>query len=71
MGRAIRWTTQGLEIEGEVKYFKALVKELGMENGKSVDTPWTNDDEYLNQTERLEMKKLEATMFRRSAARIN
>lgn len=71
LGRTIRWTKNGLEIEGEVKYFKAMLKEWGMENAKSVDTPWVKEEDDGNQVEGEAMDKVEATRFRRSAARIN
>ena len=39
LNRTIRWTSQGLELEGDQKHIDILVKEWGMQRRNVVDTP--------------------------------
>ena len=70
LGRTIRLTEKGIEIEGDDKHTKVLIKEWNLEGGKGVDTPWSDDDVCLDE-EREVLSKPEAKVFRRAAARIN
>ena len=43
LNRTIRWGTEGLEWEGDVKHSEILVREWGMQDCKTMDIPMTKD----------------------------
>ena len=67
LGRKIRWTEDGIEIEADTKHVEILLKEWDMEGCKSCDTPIGHEPE----AEGEEMEARQATVFRRAVARIN
>ena len=70
LGRTIRMTDRGIEVEGDEKHSNVLIKEWNLSEGKGVETPWPDEDN-LNDENRPELPKAEAKLFRRAAARIN
>ena len=68
LGRSILMTRRGIEIEGDEKHLKGLLTEWKMESEKGVETPEVKED---TDEAKLEMGSLEATRYRRAAARIN
>ena len=70
LNRTLRWTSIGLEIEGDSKHADILMKEWGMTECRGVDTPLSKDVEgELHHGE--ELGEAEAKQVRRGIARIN
>jgi hypothetical protein len=74
LGRKIRMTDKGIEMEGDYKHVKILLDEWNMEGSKIVSSPGT-ELEKANTTEKPSEEELlpasEATVYRRAAARLN
>ena len=70
LNRTIRWTTEGLELEGDEKHEEMLKKEWGMEHCKEVETPITKGFQEQS-TIGEELREDEAKQVRRAIARIN
>ena len=68
LSRLIRWTTEGLEVEGDPRHAQTLLEEWEMMECKHVETPGVKRSVVA--TEREEMSPAEATKYRRAAARI-
>jgi hypothetical protein len=69
LNRKIVWTEGGLIIEGDSKHVITLLKEWGMEQCKGLSTPVCKDEVIVAGSTAL--TDIEATRFRRGAARIN
>ena len=67
LGRKIRWTEEGIEVEADPKHVDILLKEWEMEDCKACDTPIGNEPEGSEEA----MEARQATVFRRAVARIN
>jgi len=74
LGRKIRMTDKGIEMEGDYKHVKILLDEWNMEGSKIVSSPGS-ELEKANTTEKPSEEELlpasEATVYRRAAARLN
>ena len=73
LNRSLRWTPDGLEIEGDQKHAEILIKEWGLENAKAVSTPGAKAgklEDLQQDGERPEMAAADATKFRRGVARV-
>jgi len=73
LGRTIRLSNTGIEIEGDDKHVKGLIEEWQMQECKPVSTPYdksSNADDGSN-AERPPMSPKDTTLFRRAAARLN
>lgn len=70
LGRIIRWSDDGLEIEGDPKHVGIMLQEWGLEKAKGVTTPITSDLVKRGDN-RPAMSTSDATRFRRAAARFN
>ena len=44
LNREIRWTSKGIEIEGDSRHVAAIVKGLGLEDSKSLAIPIEKDE---------------------------
>ena len=42
LGRTLRWTNEGIEVEGNRRHVEEIVSELGLSKGKPVTTPSSN-----------------------------
>mgnify|MGYP000446280345 FL=1 len=75
LGRVIRATPTGVEIEGDDKHVEMLEKEWEMTNCNPVPTPYVKPPASVNgvggETEGRAMSPANATLYRRAAARIN
>jgi hypothetical protein len=70
LNRTVRWTSGGIEMEGDQKHGDILMKEWGMEQCKAVDTPITKggqDGVYTGE----ELSEQEGKRARRAIARVN
>jgi len=74
LGRTIRTTVNGLDMEGDPKHAKILLEEWDMENSRSVTSPGA-ESEKANVVEKQDEEELiqglESTIYRRAAARLN
>jgi hypothetical protein len=74
LGRTIRQTADGIEMEGDPKHVKILLDEWDMSSSKTVSSPGA-DIEKANirekQDEERGLEDKEATIYRRAAARLN
>ena len=61
LGRGIRWTKEGIEVEADPKHVGILLKEWNMEDCNSCDTPIGNEDVSGEEA----IQAGQATMFRR------
>ena len=68
LNRLIRWTPEGLEVEGDPRHAQTLLEEWEMTECKPVETPGVK--KAAATTEREEMSPAEATRYRRAAARV-
>lgn len=74
LGRTIRRTPTGFTWEADCKHAKILLEENGLETCKPLGLPMGRDESESTPTDRTEkppMESKEATLFRRSAARLN
>ena len=72
LGRTIRWTENGIEVEGNEKHLKELLKCTGLEACRPVSTPLTPEDLKDNK-DNADEKKLdsgETKMYRKATALI-
>ena len=72
LNRVIRWTSDGIEYESDQRHADTIVKELGLDNCKTVSTPGTH--EVKNEIEESQdgvLKGESATKSRSIAARLN
>ena len=67
LGRTIRSTEYGIELEADTKHVRVLLQEWGMENCNACDTPLGEDAK----SGTVEMSTLDAKKYRRAVARIN
>ena len=67
LGRKIRWTQEGIEVEADTKHVDILLKEWQMKDCKACDSPIGNEPGAGSE----EMEARQATVFRRAVARIN
>lgn len=67
LGRMIRRTNKGLTIEGDDKHRVRLLEEWGMTYARQVGTPFVKHEV---DPDALEMNKMDATRYRRAAARV-
>jgi len=72
LGRTIRLTNSGIELEGDDRHVEGLIEEWNMQECRPVGTPYekSKGDDYLRE-ERLPMSPQDTTLFRRAVARIN
>ena len=74
-GRVIRTTPVGIELEGDDKHVETLEEEWGMANCNPEATPYVKPTGSINRPvgaeEAKAMSPADATLYRRSAARIN
>ena len=77
LSRVIRWTEEGLEYEADQRHADLLIKEMGVEKGKSAVTPCiaqTLSQNEVNEKTKGEEETLtgmEVTRYRSIAARVN
>jgi len=74
LGRTIRQTKDGIEMEGDLKHVKILLDEWKMEDAKIVSSPGTEVEKaniLEKQNEEVLLPVIEATIYRRAAARMN
>ena len=41
LNRVLRWTAEGIAYEPDQRHGELVIKELGLEGGKAVTSPWT------------------------------
>jgi hypothetical protein len=70
LNRDIRWTPEGLELEGHQKHVQILLTEWGMVDCRGVETPVARDGEEKDVIE-VKLSDSECTRYRRGAARVN
>ena len=68
LGRSIRKSCRGLEVEGDAKHCQQLIKEWCMEGAKPVNTPMVKHE---RNPEAPAMSSKEATAYRRATARLS
>ena len=70
-----RTTPAGIELEGDDKHVDKLEEEWGMDNCKTVATPYVKPTVSVSWTvgtgEAKDMSPADSTLYRRAAARIN
>ena len=73
LGRTVRWKEDGIELEGDPKHARLLLKEWGMQDAKAVNTPGTIEEKRENDNEEQQEKIVgtRAKDYRRAAARLN
>jgi hypothetical protein len=73
LGRAIRLTQTGIELEGDDKHVEMMEKEWDMAHSNPVATPYVKLDATVTgaQVEATNLNSADATFYRRAAARIN
>ena len=73
LGRTIRLTQTGIELEGDDKHVELMEKEWDMVNCNAVATPYVKPVASVTgaQEEAKDMSSTDATLYRRAAARIN
>jgi hypothetical protein len=74
LGRVIRITGEGIELESDPKHVKILLEEWKMEDAKSVSSPGTSEEKANLEVKKMEEERLEdgeSKTYRRAAARIN
>ena len=73
LGRTIRLSNSGIELEGDDKHVRGFIEEWNMKEGRPVSTPYEKsskgDDD--SSEERPPMSPKDTTLFRRAAARMN
>ena len=67
LGRRIRWSEEGIQIEADPKHVGILLREWGLEDCNPCDTPISTDEKECEE----DMAPGQATLCRRAAARIN
>ena len=69
LGRIVRWTDVGLEIEGDQKVIRSLFEDNYMQGCVGVETPGVKAEPV--EEEAPEMEPRLATLYRRRAAKCN
>ena len=70
LGRTLRLTSKGLELEHGSKYVASLVKDFGMVDCKAVTTPMVKED-HSEGPERVDMDPRDARRHRGAVAKVN
>jgi hypothetical protein len=70
LGRLVRWTTEGIEVESDPKHVEVLLSEWGMEQANGVETPIAPDSDD-GEDVRKPMCAEDARKYRRAVARLN
>ena len=70
LNRIIRWTEAGLRIEADPRHVEILIKEMGLEEANSVNTPGVKDRERDEKNEQ-PLDRAEASLYRSCVARAN
>ena len=72
LNRSIRWTAMGIEYEADPRHRQVILKELGLQDCKSVTTPWGPQEQCnsLQDQDRVLLHGAEATKFRAVVARL-
>ena len=70
LGRTLRWTNEGIEVEGNRRHVEEIVSELGLSKGKPVTTPSSNAETPNEETER-PLNNEERANYRSLAAKAN
>ena len=73
LGRTLTIVREGIEYEGDTKHAEILVEEWEMQDAKAVVSPSTAEEKLGSVSDEMmqEIPPVEATRFRRAAARIN
>jgi hypothetical protein len=71
LGRLIRWTSDGIEVEGDPKHADVLISEWGMGQANGVETPIVAQDSEDREEVRQPMGAEDARRYRRAVARFN
>ena len=75
LGRTIRRTSEGFTWEADEKHVRLLLEENGMSSCKPLSTPMCREDDdgclHAQGPEPLPMESTEASLYRRSVARLN
>ena len=71
LGRAIRWTPNGIEYEPDGRHAREIVRCLGLENSKCIGTPADHSDDGDDEEEDSDVDGSQATAYRSIAARCN
>ena len=69
LGRVVRWTDSGLEVEGNQKVIRSLLEESEMHGCAGVSTPGVKAEP--SEEEAPDMEPRQATLYRRGAAKAN
>ena len=69
LNREIRWTTEGIEIEGDCRHVAAIVRGLGITECKGLAIPADKEDTL--EREDVDLSGAQATAYRSIAARCN
>ena len=69
LNRVIRWTSDGLTMEADPRHAEIIIRELGLEDAKAVQTPGIDNLEVDGGEQ--ELSSSEATRYRAIAARCN
>ena len=78
LNRTVRWTPEGLELEGDAKHLDILINEWNMAESKTYSTPGVKspkaeanfEGKKGQEVAQEDMPKADATLFRRGVARI-
>ena len=71
LNRIIKVTESGWEYEPDQRHAEMIVKELGLETAKSVNTPGEDEKAWEAEANEEELGVAQATRYRRIAARLN
>ena len=71
LGRKIRWTSRGMEWEGDQKLVRSLKTEWGMQECKGVGTPGIKEEAETVKNDEIIQDKKRVAKYRRGAAQLN
>ena len=71
LNRIVRWTKDGLEYEADPRHVEILVKDLKLEDAKSVVTPGTKEEGHLKEGCEVPLSSDWTSHYRASVARLN
>ena len=71
LNRVVRATSTGFEMEADLRHAELIIEQLGLQTGKSVITPGTDDPEEYDEQGDEPLGPSDATSFRGMAARCN
>ena len=71
LGRRVTWTKGGIRYECDPKHAKILLSEWDMLNARAVSTPGVAAEKNIEEWEEKQLSQIDATRFRRAAARVN